>query len=84
MVLSLLNLPPKRWSELLKVTQRFPRSEEEYRAIKQQIVKESAMERSVASLQRASVAHGGATHHSFFSSPEVPTLTPSPSTYAWA
>jgi len=65
MLLSLLRLSPKKWSEYLKdMGHRFPRTEEEYRRMQEAIVREKTLENQVGTLGQASNqpnTHGGNT-----------------------
>ena len=52
MLLSLLQLPAKKWSELLKdVQHRLPRTRQEYIALQQSILREKVLENSIFDLR---------------------------------
>ena len=76
MLLSLLRLAPKKWSEYLKeMGHRFPRSEDEYNLMKDSIVRERTLEAQVGSLGREQTSNG-AHGSTYFGSESTEEMVP--------
>jgi len=60
MVLALLRLPPKKWSEYLKdMGHRFPKTPDEYRTMQEAIIRERTLENQVGVLSSGSIGSQG-------------------------
>ena len=60
MLLSLLRLPSRKWTELLKdMNHHFPRNQEQYKELQRMILREKALESQVLSLAQGS----NSSHH---------------------
>lgn len=70
MLLSLLRLPPKKWSEYLKdLGHRLPRNEQEYQHLQSAIVRENTLEQNVGDMRGIRQGGGGSNSGAYFGTP---------------